>query len=163
MPELPDLTVYLEALEGRILGATLEQVRIRTPFLLRSVDPPLEEAHGKSVTGCRRVGKRLVIALEGSRFLVLHLMIAGRLRWKAPGAKLPGRSGWPRSILDRHLGPDRGGHEAAGIAAFRFGGSRPPGLRSRRGRSAGGRLRVVPARPHRENHTVKRALTDPAW
>ena len=79
MPELPDITVYLEALDCRARGRRLERVRILTPFLLRSVDPPLEEVQGRVVTGFRRLGKRIVWELEGDLFLVLHLMIAGRL------------------------------------------------------------------------------------
>ncbi|HEU5195672.1 MAG TPA: DNA-formamidopyrimidine glycosylase family protein, partial [Methylomirabilota bacterium] len=93
MPELPDVTVYLEALERRIMGATLQRVRLLTPFLLRSVDPPLSAVTGKRVIGLRRIGKRLVIVLEDDLFLVIHLMIAGRLHWKGAGAKPPGKIG----------------------------------------------------------------------
>src|SRR5438093_10658953 len=91
MPELPDVTVYIEALEARITGATLERVRLASPFLLRSVDPPIAAAANRRVTGLRRLGKRVVIGLEGDLFLMLHLMIAGRLHWKTAGAKLPGK------------------------------------------------------------------------
>ena len=80
MPELPDLTVYREALAARILGQTLLHVRVRNPFVLRTAVPPLGEAEGRRVVGLRRLGKRIVLALEGVRFLVLHLMVAGRLR-----------------------------------------------------------------------------------
>ena len=93
MPELPDVTVYIEALERRILGARLERVRLLHPFVLRSVDPPLSAANGKSVIGLHRLGKRIVVALEDELFLILHLMIAGRLHWKASGAKAPGKIG----------------------------------------------------------------------
>src|SRR5258705_8554197 len=93
MPELPDVVVYIEALEARIAGARLERVRLANPFLLRSVDPPLAEASGRRVTRLGRLGKRIVIGLEGDLFLVLHLMIAGRLHWKNAGAKLPGKIG----------------------------------------------------------------------
>lgn len=101
MPELPDITVYLEALEARILGRRLERVRLGSPFLLRSVDPPLSEAHGRAVTALRRMGKRIAIGLrvrdepegEPALWLVLHLMIAGRLRWREAGAKVPRRLG----------------------------------------------------------------------
>src|SRR5512145_111131 len=93
MPELPDVVAYLEALRPRILGARLERVRVLHPFLLRSVQPPVSDVVGRSVTGLRRLGKRLVIALEGERFVVLHLMIAGRLHWKAAGARPPGKIG----------------------------------------------------------------------
>ena len=91
MPELPDITVYIEHLEARLTGQKLERVRLLNPFVLRSVAPPLAAAAGKSVTGLRRLGKRIVIALEGKLYLVLHLMIAGRLRWIEKNAKLPGR------------------------------------------------------------------------
>ena len=93
MPELPDLTVYLESLESRISGETFEGIRIASPFLLRSVEPSIEEAMGKRVVRLRRIGKRIVVELETDMFLVLHLMIAGRLHWKASGAKVPGKIG----------------------------------------------------------------------
>ena len=93
MPELPDVTVYLEALAPRILGQPLEGVRVRGPSLVRTADPPLREAIGKRVTALRRQGKRLVWVLEDGLFLVLHLMIAGRLHWKPRGAPVPGRVG----------------------------------------------------------------------
>ena len=82
MPELPDVTVYVEALERRIAGQRLERVRILTPFVLRSVDPPLEAVAGRTVVGLRRIGKRIVVDLGDELFVVLHLMIAGRLAWK---------------------------------------------------------------------------------
>jgi len=88
VPELPDITVYIEALETRILGGTLERVRLASPFLLRSIDPPLTAANGKEVRALRRVGKRIAIGLEDDLWLVLHLMIAGRLHWRDRGAKL---------------------------------------------------------------------------
>ncbi|GAF87757.1 unnamed protein product, partial [marine sediment metagenome] len=90
MPELPDIVVYLDCLAPRVIGQPLEQIRIIGPSLLRSVDPAISEAEGQRVTGVRRLGKRIVIELENDVFLVLHLMIAGRLRWKNSGAK-PGR------------------------------------------------------------------------
>src|SRR6266550_270604 len=93
MPELPDIVVYLDCLRPRVEGQVLERVRLANPFLLRSVEPPLADAAGRTVTGLRRLGKRLVLALEGDLFLVLHLMIAGRLHWKPAGAKLPGKIG----------------------------------------------------------------------
>src|SRR5215470_7600408 len=88
MPELPDITVYIEALEKRILGQKLENVRIVSPFLLRSVEPPVRSAIGKRVGGLRRIGKRIAIGLEDEIWLVLHLMIAGRLHWGKKGARL---------------------------------------------------------------------------
>ena len=93
MPELPDITVYVESLEQRLAGQTLQRIRLASPFLLRSVDPPVSEAHGRAVTGVRRMGKRIVIALAGDLFLVIHLMVAGRFRWAASGAKIPAKPG----------------------------------------------------------------------
>ena len=93
MPELPDIAVYIEALETRVLGQELEGLRIANPFLLRSVEPPVKSAVGRRVARLRRLGKRIAIGLEGELWLVLHLMIAGRLHWAKPGAKLPGRRG----------------------------------------------------------------------
>jgi formamidopyrimidine-DNA glycosylase len=93
MPELPDVTVYIEALHERVGGATLQRIRLATPFVLRSVDPPVDDLIGRTVTGVRRLGKRIVVALTDERFIVLHLMIAGRLHWKAAGAKPPGKIG----------------------------------------------------------------------
>src|SRR2546428_2043800 len=93
MPELPDVVVYIEALEARIAGAGGGRAGVATPSLPRPVDPPLTAAAGRRVTGLRRLGKRIVVGLEGDLFLVLHLMIAGRLHWKPAGAKLPGKIG----------------------------------------------------------------------
>jgi formamidopyrimidine-DNA glycosylase len=92
MPELPDISAYITALEDRILGQTLERVRMASVFLLRTVDPPLSSAEGRKVVALRRVGKRIAIGVEGELWLVLHLMIAGRLHWKPPMAKLAGRN-----------------------------------------------------------------------
>ena len=91
MPELPDIAAYLFALEERIAGETLEQVRIASAFLLRTAQPPLSDAEGRKVRELRRIGKRIAIGLENDLWLVLHLMISGRLHWRAPGAKLGGR------------------------------------------------------------------------
>src|SRR3954463_6495344 len=93
MPELPDITVYIEALAARVVGQTLDRTRIAKPFLLRSVDPPIRAAHGKPVDGGRRMGKRIGLELEDDLFLVVHLMIAGRLRWVPAGGKVPGKVG----------------------------------------------------------------------
>ncbi len=93
MPELPDIELYLHALEPRVVGRPLEQIRLTSPFLVRSFDPPISTAEGKEVVGLRRLGKRIVFALADNLFLVLHLMIAGRLRWRDRGAKPPGRRG----------------------------------------------------------------------
>src|SRR5437763_17111073 len=93
MPELPDVVVYLESLRPRIEGQTLERIRLLSPFLLRSVEQPIPDVEGKKVIGLRRLGKRIVFALEADLFLILHLMSAGRLHWKQKGAKRPGKVG----------------------------------------------------------------------
>ena len=162
MPELPDVTVYLEALERRIVGVTLERVRLLTPFLLRSVDPPLSAVTGKRVTGLRRLGKRLVIALEDDLFLVIHLMIAGRLHWKAAGAKPPGKIGLAAfdfsngTLLLTEAGTKRRAslEVARGEAALRA--LDPGGLEVMTADFEAFRDALVA-----ENHTLKRTLTDP--
>ena len=93
MPELPDILLYLHALTARIVGHRVERARLASPFLLRSINPPLSELEGKTVVALHRLGKRIVFELEGELFLVLHLMIAGRLRWKEPGTRIPGKVG----------------------------------------------------------------------
>jgi formamidopyrimidine-DNA glycosylase len=162
MPELPDITVYVEHLERRLTGQPLERVRLLNPFVLRSVNPPIASVDGKVVTGLRRVGKRIVVVLKGGAFLVLHLMIAGRLRWLAKGAKLPGRV-----TLAVFEFPD-------GVLVFTEAGTkRRASLHLVEGEAAlaaidPGGLEVLEAdveefaaRLKRENHTLKRALTDP--
>src|SRR5213594_4954315 len=162
MPELPDVTVYIEALEARITGATLERVRLASPFLLRSVDPPIAAAANRRVTGLRRLGKRVVIGLEGDLFLMLPLMIAGRLHWKTAGAKLPGKIGL--AAFDFSSGTlvltEAGSKRRAALSLVRG----EAGLREH---DPGG-LEVLDtdaatfhAALTRENHTLKRALTDP--
>jgi len=162
LPELPDVTVYLEALERRIAGARLEGVRLLTPFLLRSVDPPLTAAAGKAVTGLRRLGKRLVIAIEDDLFLVIHLMIAGRLHWRAGGARPPGRIGL--AAFDFSTGTlvmtEAGTKKRASLDLVR-------GEAGLRAHDPGG-LEVLDAdlaafrdALTAENHTLKRMLTDP--
>jgi len=91
MPELPDIVAYMHALEPRVVGQKIEHIRLATPFLLRTAEPPIEEVEGREVRKMRRIGKRIAIGVEGDLWLVLHLMIAGRLHWKPPGAKLGGR------------------------------------------------------------------------
>ena len=162
MPELPDVTVYLEALERRVLGARLERVRLLTPFLLRSVDPPLSAVAGTTVTGLRRLGKRLVIALDPDLFLVIHLMIAGRLHWKAAGARPPGRIGL--AAFDFSTGTlvmtEAGTKKRASLDVVR-------GEAALRAHDPGGLdvfasdLRAFQAALTAENHTLKRVLTDP--
>ena len=92
MPEMPDLTVYLEHLESRLVGATLDGVRLRSPFVLRSVTPGVEEVRGRRVRGLRRLAKQIVFELDGDCFMVMHLMISGRLQWRAEGVRKPGRN-----------------------------------------------------------------------
>ena len=162
MPELPDVTIYLEALDGRIRGARLERVRLLTPFLLRSVDPPLSAVVGKTVVGLRRLGKRLVIALEDELFLVIHLMIAGRLHWKPAGAKPPGKIGL--AAFDFSTGTltmtEAGTKKRASLDVVR-------GETAVRAHDPGGidvlaaDLATFGAALTAENHTLKRVLTDP--
>ena len=162
MPEYPDLTVYLRALAPRVVGQPLEGVRVRGPALVRTAEPPLAEAAGQRVLGLRRLGKRLVFVLPDNLFLVLHLMVAGRLHWRPPRAPVPGRVGLaaldfpggtlvlteasPKKRAQLHL--VRG--EAA-LQALGRGGLEP--LQASREEFAA----VV----RRENHTLKRTLTDP--
>ena len=162
MPELPDVAVYLEALGRRILGARLERVRLLTPFLLRSVDPPLSAVAGTTVTGLRRLGKRLVIALDQELFLVIHLMIAGRLHWKPAGAKPPGKIGL--AAFDFSTGTltmtEAGTKKRASLDVVR-------GEAALRAHDPGGievldaDLAAFRAALTTENHTLKRVLTDP--
>ena len=162
MPELPDITIYLEALAPRIVGQPLERARIVSPSLLRTVDPPLNAAEGRNVVGLRRLGKRIVWEMEGNTFLVFHLMIAGRFKWRPEGTKSPAKVGlasfdFPtgtlllteasskkraslyvvagESALKQH---DPGGLDVLNSDVSRFG-----------------------ERLQSESHTLKRALTDP--
>ena len=100
MPELPDISAYIAALEPRILGQSLERVRLASVFLLRSVDPPLSALEDKTVVALRRIGKRIAIGVEGDLWVILHLMIAGRLHWKPPHAKLAGRNALLQRVLN---------------------------------------------------------------
>ena len=162
MPELPDVTVYLDALAPRIVGTTLERVRLASPFVLRSVDPPITHACGTRVLGLRRIGKRVVVALSGDLFLVIHLMIAGRLRWKARGTKIPGKLGlaafdFTRGTLllteasTRKRASLHFVRGEAALAAFDAGGLEPLDVD----------LDAFRAALRRERHTIKRTLTDP--
>jgi formamidopyrimidine-DNA glycosylase len=162
MPELPDLTVYLEALEPRIGGQPLERTRLASISLLRSVEPPLAAFEGRRVTSLRRLGKRLVFGFEDELFLVLHLMIAGRLRWKERGAKPPGKIGhaafdFPAgTLLLTEASPKKRAtlyalRGEAALAQHDPGGIEP--LACTREEFA--------AALRRESHTLKRALTDP--
>jgi formamidopyrimidine-DNA glycosylase len=162
VPELPDVELYLHALRPRIVGERLEHVRIASPFLLRTVDPPLHEVEGRVVRAIARVGKRIVWQLDDELYVVIHLMIAGRFRWKPPQAAIPAK---------------------VGLASFEFasgtlvlteaGAKRRASMHLARGRQAlaaldPGGLEVLTSSVHefgaaltRENHTLKRALTDP--
>ncbi|MBI3268087.1 MAG: formamidopyrimidine-DNA glycosylase [Planctomycetes bacterium] len=162
MPELPDVLVYVECLSARVLGQALERTRLANPFLLRSVEPPMREAEGKRVLGVRRVGKRIVLVLETELFLVLHLMIAGRLHWRERGARPPGRIGL--AAFDFASGTlvltEAGSKRRASLHLVRS----EDGLRAL---DPGG-LEVLDAELPafcraitREPHTLKRALTDP--
>jgi formamidopyrimidine-DNA glycosylase len=162
MPELPDISAYITALEARILGQKLERIRVGSVFLLRTVTPPLESAQGRTVTQLRRIGKRIAIGVEGDLWLVLHLMIAGRLHWKAPGAKLPGKAGL--LALDFSVGTllmtEAGSKRRASLHVF---GSEsdledidPGGIEVFSTDLEGFRNALT-----RENRTLKRALTDP--
>ena len=162
MPELPDITVYVEALERRIVGQMLEKVRIQTPFLLRSLRPQPGVAEGRLVTGVRRIGKRIAIGVADDVWLVIHLMIAGRLHWRKKGAPLGGR----QSLLALDF-PD------GSLTLTEAGRQRRASLHMAQGEEAlqaldpGGRdvFALTPAEfaamLTRENHTLKRSLTDP--
>jgi formamidopyrimidine-DNA glycosylase len=162
MPELPDVTVYLEALEARILGARLEGIRLASPFVLRSVDPPVAAVAGRLVIGLRRLGKRIVIALEDDFFVVIHLMIAGRLHWRPAGARIPARRGlaafdFPAgTVILTEAGTRRrvALHLVRGEPALRE--HDPGGLEL-----FDADLAAFAAALGREHHTLKRALTDP--
>ena len=172
MPELPDLTAYIEALEARVVGSTLEGVRLASPFVLRSVDPKVADVAGHRVTGLRRMGKRIVFELDPDLFAVVHLMIAGRFQWKdQPKAKIPGKVG----LLAFDFAAPSGGATGqsgtlllteastkkraslhlvrgeANLAPFERGGLEPLGSSVEQFRDA----------LTRERHTLKRALTDP--
>jgi len=162
MPELPDVSVYIEALDARIRGARLERVRLLNPFVLRSVDPPLSVLTGRTVTGLRRLGKRIVIELGDELYLVLHLMIAGRLHWRESPAKSPGKLGL--AAFDFSTGTlvmtEAGTKKRAALHAVR-------GEGALREHDRGGLevleadLPAFAAAVTRESHTLKRVLTDP--
>jgi len=162
MPELPDVAVYVDALTRRVIAQPLQRVRLLSPFVLRTALPPISSIEGKHVVGVRRVGKRIVVALEDDLFLIFHLMIAGRLRWLSPGAKPPGRI--TLAILEF---PD------GSLAFTEAGTKRRASLHLVRGEPAlaafdaggldilGADLAEFARRLKSENHTLKRALTDP--
>lgn len=162
MPELPDITVYVDRLADKVQGRVLRRVRVLNPFLLRTALPPLAEAEGRTVIGVERLGKRVVLALDNGRFLVIHLMIAGRLRWLLPGGKPPGKISLAvfefddGSVVLTEAGSKRRAslHVLADRAALQA--MDPGGLDV-----LGASLADFSARLTRENHTLKRQLTDP--
>jgi len=162
MPELPDITVYIDALERRVVGQTLEHVRVASPFLLRTINPPLGAAEGKRVERLRRIGKRIAIGLEGDIWLVLHLMIAGRLHWSKPGVKLAKKGSLAAfdfpdgSLLLTEAGSKRRAslHVVAGEDGLL--GLDPGGLEVMEATLEEFAVALIA-----ENHTLKRALTDP--
>lgn len=162
MPELPDILLYIHALNARVVGKEILGVRLASPFLLRSVTPPLDAVHGRRVVALHRLGKRIAFELEGELFLVFHLMIAGRFRWKMAGAKVPGKVGLlaidfaegalvlteagTRRQASLHVVEGRAGladHDRGGLEVLEAD------------------LPSFAAALTRENHTLKRALTDP--
>ncbi|MBI2206492.1 MAG: formamidopyrimidine-DNA glycosylase [Candidatus Rokubacteria bacterium] len=162
MPELPDVTVYIEAIAARARGSTLTRVRLLHPFVLRSVEPPLSAAHGRTVVALRRVGKRLVLVLDDDLFLVIHLMIAGRLHWRPAGAKAPGKIGL--AAFDFSTGTllltEAGTRRRASIMLVRGAAALADvdrgGLEVLEADLPAFRAALVD-----ENHTLKRSLTDP--
>jgi formamidopyrimidine-DNA glycosylase len=159
MPELPDIAAYLAALEPRIVGRRLLAVRLASPFLLRTIKPPIAEAHGRTVSALRRVGKRIAIGMDNGIWLVLHLMIAGRLHWKKSGARLGGRQ--MLAAFDFAEGSlvltEAGTQRRASLHVVEDPGKLDPGG-----------IEVLEcsfvefeAALTRENHTLKRSLTDP--
>lgn len=161
MPELPDIEAYLAALEIRVLGETLERVRITSPFLLRTFDPSIDDVAGKKVTQFKRIGKRIAIGMENDLWLVLHLMIAGRLHWKLPKTKLSGKQNlaafdFPHGSL---LLTEAGSKRRASLHVCR---TAELGLHDRGGIEVlNTTLAIFQERLARENHTVKRSLADP--
>ncbi len=162
MPELPDIALYLDALASRVVGKQLERLRIASPFLLRTADPPVADLVGRAIRDVRRLGKRIVLALEDDYFVVLHLMIAGRLHWKSAGALIPRRAGlaafdFPNGTLllteagTKHRASLHILRGAAALAAHDPGGLDVLAATLEQFRSA----------LTRESHTLKRALTDP--
>jgi formamidopyrimidine-DNA glycosylase len=162
MPELPDVELYLAALRPRTIGKTLAAVRLASPFLVRTVDPPIAALHGRTIRDLRRLGKRLVLAFDQDLFAVLHLMIAGRLRWRDPGAAIPGKLGLAAfdfaegTLLLTEAGSRKQaslhvvrGEEA--VAAMDPGGADVFSMR----------VEAFAAALRGANHTLKRSLTDP--
>ena len=163
MPELPDITVYVERSQERLQGQVMRCVQVLNPFVLRTALPPIAQAEGREVVAVQRLGKRVVLALQGDWYLVIHLMIAGRLRWLAPQAKLPGKSALASLQFD-----------AGQLVLTEAGTTRRASIHLVDGAAAlaamdPGGIDVMAADPaafaqrlQSENHTLKRALTDPS-
>ncbi|HEX2384953.1 MAG TPA: DNA-formamidopyrimidine glycosylase family protein, partial [Candidatus Binatia bacterium] len=162
MPELPDLELYLHALRPRLVGQSIERVRIASPFLIRTVEPPIEAAIGRAILDLSRLGKRIVWRFEGDLFFVFHLMIAGRFQWKEKGITIPGRLGLAAfdvpsaTLLLTEAGAKKRAslHVVSGadaVASLDPGGVEVLGLD----------FASFDTRLRSENHTLKRALTDP--
>ena len=162
MPELPDILLYLHALQPRVIGRSVRGVRLASPFLLRSIHPPLSAINGRTIVGLQRLGKRIVLEAEGELFLVFHLMIAGRFRWKPPGTRIPGKVGLLALDFDHGT-----------LVLTEAGTKRQASLYVVQGRTElsthdPGGLEVLEAELpafqrvlQQDNHTLKRALTDP--
>ncbi len=162
MPELPDVTVYVECITAKVLGRKVERVRIVNVFILRSVDPPISEVEGHTVRDVRRIGKRIAIGLDDDIWIVIHLMIAGRFRWLKPGAKIPGRLGLASfdfengSLIVTEAGTQRRAsitivRGEGALAEIDRGGAEPLEIDRE----------TFAERLMRENHTLKRSFTDP--
>src|ERR1700735_3523981 len=162
MPELPDIAAYIGALEARIVGQPIEHIRLASPFLLRTVQPSITDVEGRIVSELRRIGKRIAIGVEGDLWLVLHLMIAGRLHWRPPGAKLAGRNNlaafdFPNGSLvlteagTKRRAPPHGRRGEEALRSIARGGVKLSACDLESFRNA---LMA-------ENRTLKRALTDP--
>jgi len=162
MPEYPDIELYLHALAPRIVGRTLRAARIASPFVVRSVDPPIDACVGRDIAGLRRIGKRIVWAFGDELFIVFHLMVAGRFRWRPAGAAVPGKVGlaafdFPEGTL---ILTEAGSQRQASIHVLR-------GASALAAQDPGGLelfdidLATFARQLRRENHTLKRALTDP--
>lgn len=162
MPELPDVTVYVECIAAKTLGRKIEKIRVASPFVVRSVDPPIRDAEGKTIRDVRRIGKRIAIGIDDDIWIVIHLMIAGRFRWLKAGSKMPGRMGL--AAFDFENGSlvltEAGTQRRASITLVRGedslqeidrGGVEPLEVDEK---TFAGQLK-------RENHTLKRSFTDP--
>ena len=162
MPELPDVTVYVECIAAKVTGRPIDRVRISNPFVVRSVDPPLYETEGKTVREVRRIGKRIAIGLDDELWIVIHLMIAGRFRWLKPGAKIPGKLGLAAfdfengTLVLTEAGTQRRAsitivRGESALADFDRGGAEPLEIDEQ----------PFAERLTSENHTLKRSFTDP--